>query len=699
MGDGVTDDTMALQRAIDSLDRTHPVVYLPAGTYLITSTLNIAAKYHVAIIGEDPETTKIVWGGAASGTMIYVNGVDYSKFNRLTFDGMHTAQVIVDQSWDYSTGFFDTGNEYADDTFRNAEIGYRCGNLGEGCAESSMIRDRFLNNSTAGISLKNFNALDIWVWYCYFKDNAYGVTNNPGSGNFQVYNSIFEGSSTADIGIGNNGTFNIRENFSTGSYQFIRAGTNAAPLQLTIQGNTVLDTEATQSVQVNELGPVTLIDNIIRSKSGFTNGTVVGVAGYEPSDLFSLGNTFTATNALYSNGRLHTSLDEVVDRTTINPVMPTLPSTPANQNRQIFEVVSGSTTAQIQDAINQAAASSDENPIVHLNPGTYNITTTLIVPENHDLQIIGDGYYSGLNWSGTGDGPVLRLNGPSHAVLRDFRVHGNSANGIEVNNADQEGSSIFAEQLFLNDSTPNLLVNGLDYTKIELHNLTHYGHHQTGETSIEIVGGASAAAGSWLGGKVNIFAGVESGAYESYNISNGAHVSIFDIWVDAGGEGEKADTISDNSYYTRSGTITYLNNDANSPAFNFSNFTGVAALANISLQSTFTDSSVSITGTSTGAEILALGILSGYPWISDTSSPEATTVFLNSQQNSNPPPGTGSGPVSEQGSADESFLRSTLYQFRTEHSSIPEWRTNGVTDVRMYRVTVDGASTGIMLKN
>ena len=199
MGDGVTDDTLALQSAIDSLDSTHPVLYLPAGTYRITSTLNIVGKINVAIIGEDPKTTKIIWGGAASGTMIYANGLTYSKFNRLTLDGMNTAQVIVDQSWDNSTGSFDTGNEYADDTFQNAEIGFRCGNLGHGCAETSMIRDQFLNHTIAGIILKNFNALDMWIWYCHFKNNAIGVTNNPGAGNFHVYNSIFEGSTTADI--------------------------------------------------------------------------------------------------------------------------------------------------------------------------------------------------------------------------------------------------------------------------------------------------------------------------------------------------------------------------------------------------------------------------------------------------------------------------------------------------------------------
>jgi hypothetical protein len=52
------------------------------------------------------------------------------------------------------------------------------------------------------------------------------------------------------------------------------------------------------------------------------------------------------------------------------------------------------------------------------------------------MQIIGDGSYSQLVWSGAGTGPVLRLQGPSKVTLRDFSVNGNNytADGIEVDN-------------------------------------------------------------------------------------------------------------------------------------------------------------------------------------------------------------------------------------------------------------------------
>ena len=113
---------------------------------------------------------------------------------------------------------------------------------------------------------------------------------------------------------------------------------------------------------------------------------------------------------------------------------------------------------------------------MHIQPGSYSINATLVVPAGSDLQIIGDGYYSQLAWSGARTGPVMRLLGPSKATLRDFSVNGNrnSADGIEVDNADQPGSRVFMEQSNLSLSHTNLFVDGLDYTNVELHDFYHY---------------------------------------------------------------------------------------------------------------------------------------------------------------------------------------------------------------------------------
>ena len=65
MGDGKTDDTAALQ---DALDKMHglggvpKVVYLPPGTYRITHTLVMPSSIGCQVIGHGA-ATRIIWDG------------------------------------------------------------------------------------------------------------------------------------------------------------------------------------------------------------------------------------------------------------------------------------------------------------------------------------------------------------------------------------------------------------------------------------------------------------------------------------------------------------------------------------------------------------------------------------------------------------------------------------------------------------
>ena len=695
-GNGATDDTAAIQKALNSLSSTNPTIYFPPGTYLVTQTLTLTAQEYVNIIGADPSTTAIEWGGASGGTMLHLNGVAYSRFDRLTFNGKGNAGVTVDQSWDGSTGYFDTGNEYADDVFENAGTGFRCGNLGYGCAETSMLRDQFLSDTIAGVAMENFNALDMFIWYSLFQNDAEGVSNQPGAGNFHVFNSIFEDSTTADITIGNTGGFNFRDNYSIGSHQFIGPSIGTSnPATITVEGNTILDTTNPQSIVVGNLGPVVLIDNTIRSLASVLTGPVVTVANWNPSDLFSMGNTFTVASPTYANGHYHSVGDQVVARSTVNPSPPTLPGTPPNNNRRIFEVAPGSTAAQIQAAIGSAAAATTDKPVVHIQPGTYSINKTLVVPAGSDMQIIGDGYYSQLVWTGSGTGPVMQLQGPNKATLQDFSVNGNnySGNGIEVQDVDQAGSSIFMEQPNLSSSYTNLFVDGLDYTNVQLHDFYHEYDSTAGVTSVDVTGGPDASQGNWQGGVTNIFAGASSGNYISYGLSNGAHFSVRDIWYDAGAGGDLIANVTGPSTFSYAGSMLSFPGISTQIALN--NFAGTAALANLNM-----NGNVSISGSSSNARVLGLGLVGpSTTFFGNTSNPAAATELLNGETTANPPSGSATAELPEQGTANASFLTPTLNQLRTQQPSLLARLASGVTDVRFYRVFVSNAITGIHLDN
>ena len=413
-GDGTADETAALQNGLNNVGQSgnSNVLYLPAGTYRITNTLKLESRINVSIIGADPATTKIKWAGPSGGVMFWVEGVAYSRFNRITFDGSSTASVAVDQSWDGVGNHFDTGNEYSDDVFQDVSYGIRGGNLDYGFAETAVVRATFLRNSEAGIILKNFNALDLWVWYSTFQDCGRGITNHPGAGNWRVYNSVFKNSRVTDLEIGHNGGFSARDNTSINSKAFLTASGSANLANITLQGNTVIDPIDTSAISFYNQGPIVLLDNVIRSRSG-AMGAAVSHRAPTAFDTIAIGNSFTVNNPIDAQSRLINIDNTTVSRESLMTLHePTLPPTPPNRNRHVFEVPASASGATVQTAINNASAESGNRPVVHLPSGMYAITNTLSIPAGSDVQLVGDDYeVTLLEGSGSGTGPVLRILG------------------------------------------------------------------------------------------------------------------------------------------------------------------------------------------------------------------------------------------------------------------------------------------------
>jgi hypothetical protein len=508
-GDGVTDDTVALQNAVSDLGTSgKPVVlYLPAGNYKISSSLTFngapsavyGASASVRIIGADPTTTKITWGGPAGDAMFIEYGGYGTAFSRITWDGQSTAGFGI-VHWFNTTHagtFYDGSTEDEDEVFQDMSIGIMAGRLGSDYgqlnSEGVVRRVTFLRNGYAGFDTGSFNALDWWIYDSQFIDCARGVTNTfsfndntivtfatsgpaitTGAGAMYVYRSFFQSSTEADVAIGNTGWFSMHQNVSIGSRRFFEsAGEGANPAPTIIEGNRIVDTTDAATVSNGNLGPVLLIDNQIRSLAG-TNPPIVTVTTDWVSgrDVLSIGNAYTVTDPIQNvdaGADRHVSIgDTTVAASAISDAPLTIPATPAWSNRKIFETAADAGSAAIQSVIDAAVAaamSGSVNPVVHLPPGQYSLDSTLVVPKEARVQIVGDSLATVLTWHGATGGTMIDLEGPSYATVRDVYLVANapSATAIALDAADQPGGRIFLE----GNSAGPVIAMGLQKTSLE----------------------------------------------------------------------------------------------------------------------------------------------------------------------------------------------------------------------------------------
>ncbi len=713
-GNGTTDETAALQAAFDAIGNnssTASVVYLPAGTYKITAALTMNTKMNVSVIGEDPSTTKIIWAGAANGTMLQVNGTGYSRFNRITFDGKNIAGTAVDQSWSgVPYGFFDAGNEYADDVFMDVKYGMKGGVLGYGFAETSVMRCKFLRNSIAGIFVGNFNALDLWVWHSVFEDCYVGVGNSVtyqassasninGAGNFKVYKSIFRNSVRCDISISNTGEFSFRENTSTNSRSFIRATFSNNPSLMVVQGNTIIDPVIDTAIFIRNQGPAFIVDNVIRSRSGAFSYPVYATGAIDETDLIAIGNTYTVSAGARSvGGRTIISDNPTVSRSSLSALAePTLPGTQPNLNRQVFEVPVNADATAIQNIINRAAVQNGNRPIVHFPHGTYTITSTLIIPQGTDMQLVGDGdgdvHATMLLWGGAAGGTVLRIDGPSKATIRDLTFHGNAvAANIIASNIDQAGSRVFMHQFESNTNGTGLLVNTLDSALVLAYNSRATGSSVNG---INVIGGPLANAGNPQTSRTIVYGGLEWGNNVSNKVTKGGNLLLRDVWYESVETGQVVN-LSDKATFAMEGSHATSPAVMPTPQISIANFSGKATFV-----STNISNRVAVTGNGTSTKVLGLGNLSdSLKYIADTTSPAATvkSYLARSKDPNGGTSGTGSNTAANIGIIDIDYIKDMLAHVRNVNSQILTPLAAGASDVRLYRVWSMNGLKGLELK-
>ncbi|PYR28226.1 MAG: hypothetical protein DMF98_03600 [Acidobacteria bacterium] len=626
--------------------------------------------------------------------MLWVNGVAYSRFTRLTLNGNRRALVAVEQSWDHVRPHFDTGNEYSDISFVDAGYGIHGGFKGHGFAETSIRRSHFVRATMAGVSLGNFNALDIWVWYSTFDHCRVGVSNGGGAGNFHVYNSVFRESTYSDLFMGNTGGFSARGNYSARSKAFFTSvGVTNNPATIDIQHNVVIDPIDSRAIGLGNQGPGLIVDNVIRSGSSATSSVVDWTSAID-ADVASIGNTFTVARAITSNGRLMNFGDRLVARSAITAAEPALPGTLPNRKRSIFELPPGPDDGdRIQQAINAAAVQNGSRPVVHIPDGRYSISRTLSVPAS-DVQLVGDGYGTMLGWTGTGSGPVIRLSGPSKATLRELQIDGaGRAHGLLVENVDQVGSRVYMDQAQLRAAKQtNLFVDGLDNTYVQLEDVGYA--YSPEAVAVKVFGGPLSSAGHPTAGRTNIYSGASSGNRVSYEISRGARVLVRDLWYESGA-GAGFANVHDRAVFTVDGARISSPVNGSPPAFDIANLIG-----RVTILTTHIDDRVTIRGNGSRANVLAMGVFAeqkASSYFLNAASPPAHAVLANSRQLATVW-GNRSTATKDEGEIDPVFIEDMLNQARRERAGPLSALSAGVTDVRMFRVWVANGLNDVILK-
>ena len=339
--------------------------------------------------------------------------------------------------------------------------------------------------------------------------------------------------------------------------------------------------------------------------------------------------------------------------------------------------------------IDAAAQLSGQRPVVHLPGRYYGINRPLVIPGGCDLQLVGDSLYYGttLEWTGTNETTMLRLASPSRATLREFRLVDwtrQTAN-LAIDGCDQPGARIFGEQIRIS----GLLADRLDHARVELRDLNaHYSEKQ--RIAVRVIGGPLKGSGQPTEGRVNIFSGSSGYGGSVYDLLNGGQLLVRDMYYE--GRPPQFFRLTGTGTFTLHSGRCYVDPVAN-PVMEFKGFHGQASLVSLQLDNT----DVRITGGSENTRVLGLGLASSLPDAFVNDSPNAQVALLGSRTGYNGVPQVSVPNYTNRIGSVSEFVRQMLAQTRAEHPQPLTRLPDGVTDVRIYRVTAEAGSVGSQL--
>jgi hypothetical protein len=474
VGDGVADDTAAIQAALTLAGTAHSptsTVFLPAGTYKITRTLdwqgaNPSWAHGVTgcgLIGCGRNTI-LKWAGAPGAAMFWTKGARIARYMGLAWDGANLASCAYEAS---SPMVYEYSCRHENESFRNftAPGTYLAGRT---LPPAAIIAGLALEHNSPDAEIMIWNCLFVnctnaliigheqannYMWEikgCEFEACGTGILNEMGK--FTLLDSHFQGSTVADISCNPSHAPRIRRCTSAGSRMFYYAASSRA-----VGGQLIQDcwidswTNPDGAIQTGSIGPSEILDctftnppaadakNPARSPIVMTNAAkyparltisdnscptlstkdLVNPGPNPPGNILIIpAGAVPANTSLFGSASftfLHTA--EQDDRTQVIDV--TQPPYRADKTG------AADATAALQQAIDDAARAHD-GPVVYLPAGRYKVSRTLIATgANYTIQ--GAGVDSVLSWVGADGATCLEVRAPQHLSFEQlqfiFDVH------------------------------------------------------------------------------------------------------------------------------------------------------------------------------------------------------------------------------------------------------------------------------------
>lgn len=483
LGDGETDDTAAIQAAIDACK--NGIVYFPKGTYRLTSGLvhgaetSGAAYDNLWLVGESQSTT-LQWDAAFTGTCITFDAPVATKrhgcgISNLTIYGqananklIKTRRVIgftVSDCYLQGTGTSSTGTglyleygtavgDYSADikVLRNTFSGNKFGVGGsyyDGVSANVVLAVVIAENFIVGNNVAGSIGVDVPT------NGGWAIVNNTdfevwdkgivAGGNCVISGNRFEGNITWDIDVSNNafGKVNIGQN-ELSSVGINLPASNVSFSRTNVQGSLVHD-RITGTVDyfasgidghgpqrnifnANISGMALVGENIWRTADTNTFSEVTSTPEYNLGSTLTtkVGTTAAKELSLYTN-----NLERV--RLTSDGVLAT---TNSPFNIRAFGAKGDGTTddtTAIQAAITAAGVTGG---IVLVPTGTYRLTTGLAITGDR-VSLIGQGRSSVLKWDAAFSGTLIDISATTgnlryNNAVKDLYIWGQNASNVAI---------------------------------------------------------------------------------------------------------------------------------------------------------------------------------------------------------------------------------------------------------------------------